>query len=101
MLLLKRIIITVTGREGGQRQQKLKACEEFDLRAGETAQQLRELADSSEGPEFDSQHPCGSSRPSITPVPEDFIPSSDLLVCDTGIRAGKTTFHLRINEKKF
>lgn len=43
MLLLKRIIITVTGREGGRRQQKLKACEEFDLRAGETAQQLRAL----------------------------------------------------------
>jgi hypothetical protein len=30
------------------------------------------------GPEFDSQHPCGGSQPSITPVPEDLMPSSDL-----------------------
>jgi hypothetical protein len=73
----------------------------FDLRAGEMAQQLREQADFSEGPEFDSQNPCGSSQPSIIPVPEDPIPSSNLLVRDTGIHADKTLIHLRINKKIF
>lgn len=38
--------------------------------AGEMTQWLRALVDLSREPEFDSQHPCVSSQPCVTPDPK-------------------------------
>lgn len=35
---------------------------------------------SSAEPGFNFQQPCGSSQPSVTPIPEDLVPSFDLCV---------------------
>jgi hypothetical protein len=57
------------------------------------------------GPEFGFQPLHGASQTSVTPVPEDLIPSSDLCKHKTCmlyicISKGKIFIHIKINLKK-
>jgi len=51
-----------------------------------------------------AQHPHGSSQLSVTPVPEDLVPSPDLSgayhTCCTDIHEGKISIHIKQNAKK-
>lgn len=53
-------------------------CKVRQLVAGEMAQRLRALVAFAEDPVFASQHQHDGPQPSITPVPGDPMPSSDL-----------------------